>query len=513
MPAINLKQCMLVVFLFLLSCSPTNKQSQSTLGEIKFTATGKKEAQPYFEKGLLLLHSFEYEDAAEQFKKARSIDPDFTMAYWGEAMTHNHNLWRYLNFDKAIEVLHQLGNTAEEREAKAKTEIEKDFIKAVNILYSKGNLNEVYGKYADWLGQLYKKYPGNNEVAAFYSVALIGSVTEGRNDKVYEHAAQIAKEVLQRNPRHPGALHYLIHAYDDPEHAGMAISTADKYSVVAPEAGHALHMPTHIYLAIGMWDKVVSSNIDSWQASVNRKARKGLNNQALNYHSFFWLAYGYLQQGETEKAKKMVEEMRDYCAALPAPVARSYMIQLKTTYAVAVNDFTGSVSDINFKQDDLNISTRAVNYFMKGMQAFYKKDAVSLDSVIQKMTAERLIDKERAAGGIGICGNVNAEKPTMLDVQQAEVMELQLKAMQARLKNNVAGTEQYLKDAVALESSISYSYGPPSIVKPSWELYGEWLLENGRPKEALTQFELSLKAAPKRTLSVKGKEKALKLIS
>ena len=144
MPAINLKQCMLVVFLFLLSCSPTNKQSQSTLGEIKFTATGKKEAQPYFEKGLLLLHSFEYEDAAEQFNKARSIDPDFTMAYWGEAMTHNHNLWRYLNFDKANEVLHQLGNTAEEREAKAKTEIEKDFIKAVNILYSKGNLNEVY---------------------------------------------------------------------------------------------------------------------------------------------------------------------------------------------------------------------------------------------------------------------------------------------------------------------------------------------------------------------------------
>jgi hypothetical protein len=92
-------------------------------------------------------------------------------------------------------------------------------------------------------------------------------------------------------------------------------------------------------------------------------------------------------------------------------------------------------------------------------------------------------------------------------------MELQLKAMQARLKNDVAGTERFLKDAVALESSISYSYGPPSIVKPSWELYGEWLLENGRPKEALTQFELSLKAAPKRTLSVKGKEKALKLIS
>lgn len=512
MATIKAKKWILIVFLFQLACTSGKKQSKVMLGEISFTATGKKEAQPYFEKGLLLLHSFEYEDAAEQFNKARTIDRDFTMAYWGEAMTHNHNLWRYLNFDKANEVLHQLGSSPEERVAKAKTEIEKDFIRAINILYSKGNLKEVYGAYADWLAKLYKKYPGNNEVAAFYSVALIGSVTEGRNDVVYEHAAQIAKEVLQRNPKHPGALHYLIHAYDDPNHAALAISTADKYAVIAPEAGHALHMPTHIYLALGMWDKVVSSNIDSWQASVNRKARKGLTNQALNYHSFFWLAYGYLQQGETEKAKKMVEEMNNYCATLPGAGARAYMIQLKTTYAVATNDFTSAIADIDFKQTDLNISTRAVNYFMKGMKAFYKKDPILLDSIISKINVERLVDKERAIGGIGICGNVNAEKPTMLDVQQAEVMELQLKAMLARLKNNVVSEEKFLKEAVDLESSISYSYGPPSIVKPSWELYGEWLLEKGKPKEALTQFELSLKAAPKRALSVKGKEKALKLI-
>lgn len=510
MQAISSKLWMLVFFLLFISCTSGNKQSISKLGEIDFTTTGKKEAQPFFEKGLLLLHSFEYEDAEEQFAKAITIDKDFTMAYWGEAMTHTHNLWRYQNIDKALLVLNKLGTTPGERVAKAKTEIEKDFITAVNILYSKGNQKEVYGRYADWMSELYKKYPGNNEVAAFYSIALLGSVTVGRDDKVYENAARVAKEVLQKNPRHPGALHYLIHAYDDPYNAEKAINTADKYSTIAPDAGHALHMPTHIYLALGMWDKVVSSNITSWHAGINRKERKGLTNNALNYHAFHWLEYGYLQQGNTEKAKKMLEEMNAYCTTLPSNRAGSHLIYLKTTYAVEANDYTGELANIKCRQDDLNIVTRAADHFVSGMKAFYKNDQNLLDSIIYKMTAQRLVDKERATGSVGICGNINSETPTTLDVQQAEVMELELKAMQARLKNDVAATENYLKQAVAIESAISYSYGPPTIVKPSFELYGEWLLENKRPNEALSQFELSLKAAPKRALSVKGKEKALK---
>lgn len=491
----------------------TNKSSvPSSLGDIHFTVTGKKEAQPFFEKGLLLLHSFEYADAAEQFSKAKALDPGFAMAYWGEAMTHNHSLWRYLNFDKAGAILRELGPTPEERVAKAKSGIEKDFIKAVNILYSKGSMSDVYSRYAKWMGELYKKYPGNNEVAAFYSLSLIGSVIEGRNEKIYEQGAQIAKEILARNPRHPGALHYLIHAYDDPAHAQQAMTTADKYATVAPEAGHALHMPTHIYLALGIWDKVISSNIAAWQASVNRKVRKGLTEAALNYHSYHWLQYGYLQQGKIEVAKEMVEKMKTYAGLISTPPVRTHMIYLKTTYMVDANDYVGLASDIEVKQDDLNIVTRSMNYFARGMKAFYKKDEAQLEGIIQKLSAERLVDKARAEGGISVCGNVSGEKPTLLDVQQSEVMELELKAMHALLKGNSSLTEQLLKQAVSLESSISYAYGPPTIVKPSSELYGEWLLQTGKAKEALIQFELSLKAAPKRALSEKGKQRALTMI-
>jgi tetratricopeptide (TPR) repeat protein len=373
-------------------------------------------------------------------------------------------------------------------------------------------MKDVYSNYAKWMGELYKKYPGNNEVAAFYSLSLIGSVIEGRDEKIYEQGAQVAKEILGRNPRHPGALHYLIHAYDDPGHAGQAINTADKYATVAPEAGHALHMPTHIYLALGIWNKVISSNIAAWQASINRKERKGLTNAALNYHSYHWLQYGYLQQGNIEEAKKMVERMKNYSDSLVTAPVRSHMIYLKTTYMVDANDYAGKASDIEVKGDDLNIVTRSMNYFANGMKAFHKGDEAALESIIQRLSNERLVDKERAEGGIGVCGNVSSEKPTLLDVQQAEVMELELKAMQVQLKGNASYAEQLLKQAVALESSISYSYGPPTIVKPSFELYGEWLLQNGRAKEALQQFELSLKAAPGRALSETGKQKALRLI-
>ncbi|MDQ3550544.1 MAG: hypothetical protein M3413_03380, partial [Bacteroidota bacterium] len=143
--------------LFFLHCAPHNKTSYQ-LGEINFTATGKKEALPFFEKGFLLLHSFEYIDAAEEFRKARTIDPDFAMAYWGEAMSYNHPLWRYQNLDKAKEVLQLLAPTPEGRMAKAKTELEKDFIKSADVLYGEGSKAERDVKFASFMEQLYKKY-------------------------------------------------------------------------------------------------------------------------------------------------------------------------------------------------------------------------------------------------------------------------------------------------------------------------------------------------------------------
>lgn len=504
--------CILISIFLVVACK--SKQNQSTkLGEIDFTASGKQEAQPFFKKGLLLLHSFEYEDAAEEFRKAIETDKDFVMAYWGEAMTHNHSLWRFQDYEKATAVLNKLSENPEERVNKAKTGLEKDFITSLNILYGTGSKTQRDSNYAAFMGKLYKKYPGNNEVTSFYSIALIGSVPVGRDVKVYELAAEKAKEVLAKNPKHPGALHYLIHAYDDPAHASIAKNAADAYSEVAPDAGHALHMPTHIYLALGMWDKVVSSNIVSWEAGQKRKERKKLSNDALNYHAYHWLQYGYLQQGNKQEAKKILNEMKRYCSELSSSRAREHVVYQKTTYLAETNEYNGEISEIEVKTDDLNIVTRAMNYFAEGMNAYMKNDAEALDWIILKLAGEREIDEERIVNnGIGLCGSINSAIPNKLDIQQAEVMELELKALQSWLKKDASATEQIFKQAVELENKISYAYGPPTIVKPSFELYGEWLLQINKPKEALEQFELSLKAAPERLLSVKGKAEAEKLV-
>ncbi len=495
--------------LFFIQCNQGNNISTDQLGEISFAVHASKEAQPFFQKGFLLLHSFEYDDAAENFIKAEELDSTCVMAYWGEAMTHNHPLWRQQDYEKGQAALSKLGSTPETRKAKAQSDMEGDFISAVDRLYGKGSKAERDSVYASYMADMHKKYTDNLEVTAFYCLSLLGSVQVGRNDKVYEHAAELAKEILQKNPKHPGALHYLIHSYDDPSHASLALDAADEYFVVAPSAGHALHMPSHIYLAMGMWDKVVSSNEVSWEATVERQQSKKLKNTVLGFHYLHWLEYGYLQQGRMEEAKQLLQKMKVYCDTLPATRIRNHLVYMKTTYLVESNEWNTDVANINVDLDELNISTRAMFYFTEGMKAYNGKDQESLSEWILKLAGERLLDAEKVSGNtIGVCGSVNGNIPNLLDVQQAEVMELELKALQSWMKKDTSATDSFFRKATVLENALSYSFGPPVIVKPSNELYGEWLLEVNKPQQALEQFNLSLKTAPNRTLSLQGKLKA-----
>ncbi|MBK9661475.1 MAG: hypothetical protein IPO68_16510 [Chitinophagaceae bacterium] len=208
-PARLLPLCILIAVFFITSCSSHKDKAADHLGEISFTATGKADAQPAFKKGLLLLHSFEYADAAEAFQQAKKIDPDFVMAAWGEAMTKNHPLWQEQDYDEGNKILNQLAPTPEARIAKAKTALEKDFIAGINILYGNGSKAERDSNYAEYMGTLYKKYPGDNEVASFYSLALNGWGTTGLEKGILEKAATtIAYEVLKKIPIPHSALHY-----------------------------------------------------------------------------------------------------------------------------------------------------------------------------------------------------------------------------------------------------------------------------------------------------------------
>ncbi|GAA4281614.1 tetratricopeptide repeat protein [Gaetbulibacter aestuarii] len=491
--------------LLLLFFSCKEQEKHDYLGVVHLDVTGNDAAKKHFEKGLLLLHSFEYQDAREAFLEAQAADPSMPMAYWGEAMTYNHSLWSEQDYDAGLATLEKLKNI---NVPTSLNSLESDLIKGLDLLYQpKTAKNDRDVAYKDYMKILHDKYPSNHEVAAFYALSLLGSVAEGRNDSIYGMGAKIAQGILKENAQHPGALHYLIHSYDDPQHAFMALDAADAYAQVAPDASHALHMPSHIYVALGMWDKVVQSNIDSYQASLHRMEAKNLDNNARGYHAYHWLEYGYLQKNQVEEAEKMVYDMQKYCSETPSGVARVHLMFLKGTFLAETDLWDHDIASIPVDVSGLNIGVRAQNYFIEGMRAF-KTDKVedlkiAIDSLSYEIKKESLL-ADNLSKGFAVCSSASRSLPTQSDVNEAKIMLLQLQGLQAWQENDPEQAEAHFKNSVTLHEQMSYSYGPPFIQKPPMEFYAEFLMEQNRPAEALELYQKALKRGTKRLLPLRG---------
>lgn len=505
-----------LIFLLALIISCTNSTKEKyTLGNAKLDVTGNELAKEFFDKGLLLLHSFEYEDAKEAFISAQETDSTMAMAYWGEAMTYNHPLWRQQNYEKAIAALLNLGETKEIRLTKVSSQLEKDLFQSVEILYGEGSKHERDVAYSNYLSGLYEKYSDDQEVAAFYAISLLGSVKEDRNDEIYEKGAAIAQGILNENPNHPGALHYLIHSYDDPKNARRALDAANSYSKVAKDAGHALHMPSHIYLSMGMWKEVVASNEASYAASIERMERKVLDNNARGYHAYHWLMYGYLQQGRIEKAYEILQNMKQYTSELPSIRARSYMVKMENTYLVETNDWLNPINDIAVEHNKLNVRSAAKFCFSDGVKAYINNNDEGLTSQIQKI--EEDLDKaygQLETRGISVCGgNWMYKTPNQHDIDEATVIQLELQALQAWSQKDTTATDALFLKATTLEDNISFSFGPPDIAKPSHEMYADWLLSMNRVEDAILEYNKALEKGPNRVRSLTGKLQAAQIVN
>ena len=499
----------LISFIACKSDHSHQEETQSHLGDVTMDVTGADKAQPYFKEGLLLLHNFEYDDAAAQFAWARQIDPDFVMAYWGEAMTKNHPLWSAHYAEEGTKILSELAPTTEERLAKAKTIFERDMLKGVEILFSDLEKAERDMAYSEYMGKLNKKYPENHEVAAFYALSLLGSVSD-RDPAVYGRGAKIVENILKENPKHPGALHYMIHSYDDPDHAHLALNAANDYSKVASDAGHALHMPSHIFIALGMWDEVIASNIASFEASKNRKEEKELGNDALGYHAMHWLTYGYLQKNDREKARELIQQMQEYTAESTSPRSRAYRVSMLASYLVDTDDWDDPVAKVETDVSDLNVAITSTADFMTGMHAYKAKDLKGLAAAIKSINDNRTESElEIITKGGAMCSGVGwaSQLPSQADMNHAEIMEMELSALLADLNGDDEKVQEFLEKATAVEDETSFMFGPPIVSKPSHELYGEWLLDHSQFEKAAEQFKNALERAPKRRLSVEGLER------
>jgi tetratricopeptide (TPR) repeat protein len=212
------------------------------LGSITFPNSGSSAAQSKFVEGVKDLHSFEFDEAADAFRKAQQIDPSFALAYWGEAMSYNHPLWEEVDVPAARKALERLAPSLDARSAKAGAPKEKAYRHAVDqLFYAPSDKLVRDNAYSDAMAQMYKKWPDDHEVAIFYALSLLGTVRPG--DQGFRRqalAASIALNVFQQNPNHPGAAHFIIHSFDDPDHAILALPAARAYAKIAPAAPHAL---------------------------------------------------------------------------------------------------------------------------------------------------------------------------------------------------------------------------------------------------------------------------------
>jgi tetratricopeptide (TPR) repeat protein len=472
----------------------TTAAGSEELGVIDFPNSGPEAAQGDFIRGVLLLHSFQYPQAAEAFRATQKLAPDFALAYWGEAMTHNHGLWMEQDPDKARAVLEKLGPTPEARLAKAPTEREKGYLRAVEALFGEGSKVARDLDYMEHLRQLHEKYPDDLEAASFYALSILASAQGARDFRVYMQAAAIAQQVASRNSKHPGAIHYIIHSYDDPIHAPLGLPAANVYAKIAPAATHALHMPSHIFLALGMWDDTVASNEASYEASEGK-----------SYHALQWLAYGYLQQGRQADAARMLEKMRESAAKDDSPGARWYLAQVRAAYVFETRQWDGADFPVN--TEGIEFSAAAGDLMARGASAVRAGRLPDAKRILQEMRTRREPLAKRAADPLCHQTNFSAGiSPNGL--KGAALMEQELEAMVLLAQHKPAEAITLLEQAALAEDEMAMDFGPPNPVKPAHELLAEVLLAEGRYADAKTHFELALKRAPGRRLALEGLAKA-----
>ena len=274
----------------------------SGLGAVSFANSGAAAAQPAFQRGLAFLHSFEYDQAAEAFRAAQTADPSFAMAFWGEALTYSHLLWGEDDADAARRALGRLGASRDARLAKAGTPRERAFGEAIEALFVDGTLPVRVRGFSDAMRVVALAYPDDLDAGSFAALASMFAAYIGDSSAVERQAARdaavdFAQRVFTANPNHPGGAHYLIHACDDPAFAARGLEAARRYAQIAPEAEHALHMPSHIFVQLGLWRDTVASNERSWAASQKEVAALKLTNADLSFHALLFEQYAHLQLG------------------------------------------------------------------------------------------------------------------------------------------------------------------------------------------------------------------------
>ncbi|MCZ6503103.1 MAG: tetratricopeptide repeat protein [Gammaproteobacteria bacterium] len=472
-----------VLFLFLLGYSSLLFAAEMRdVGSLSFKNSGAKEAQPYFLRGVGLLHSFGWKQAISEFKKAQEADPDFALAYWGESLCYNHPLITERNRQSPIKVLERLGSTFDERLAKSQTKREKGFISAVEALFNgQGNTAQRRIAYKDSMQQLYEQFPGDDEIAAFYTLSLLSAAGASGDARMQMNvlAGSIATRLYRKNSNHPGAAHYVIHSFDDPLHAPLALDAAQKFAKIAPVVSHARHMPSHIFIQHGMWEEVSRSNQSAFDAA---KALWEPGDRVGDMvHSLDWGQYGDLQLGDYDKARLWITRLEEIDEASGGQA--SNLARARARLIIETEDW---------QLMEVSEETHVTSLLAAGMSA------IALGDLESAMKIEKLLDKK---------AKDEAKKEKKAYTQgpiPTEIMYKEIAALVKLARGHEAEALELLAEGVALTRKLPPPRGTAIPQKPVHELYAEVLSQVGQYEESVAMFQASLTRTPNRPRSLLG---------
>ena len=478
-----IKRCLstLVVLMPLLAAQAAAQQYGST----DFHASGDPEAHTLFIRGLVMLHNFEYEDARDVFRQVRTMDRDFVMAYWGEALTHEHPLWNQQNLAAARTVLNQLAPGDEARVERAQTEREKAYIRAVNILFGEGDDRERDYAYSAALKTISETWPDDIDARALYALSVLTTSHDGRDFYKFMRAGAITEELMDRAPGHPGVLHYNIHSYDDPVHAPLGRRAADVYSEVAPDAVHALHMPSHIYFALGDYERAGHLNARSFEAALERIKEKNLPYNGQAYHSLSWLLYSRLQEGRFDEARRLVGYAEQEWKKADTPTNRNGFITCRSNYIIDTQAWDDPLLDLEVRYDKVWPSTIAMDQYIMGLRALHRGDTTGSRTIVGAFVRSPNPESR----------SIRAAAPTVLKL----LLEGRLLVTEGSPEQGLALMQQ----AVDLEQTLAPAIGP-AMPQPAAEALADVYLEIGAPDQARENYELALARAVKRRRSMEG---------
>jgi tetratricopeptide (TPR) repeat protein len=495
--------------LALAAMDPAHHDHAPQLGKLGFETSCSPAAQASFETGLRWLHSFEYRRAEQTFSEAATADPGCGIADWGVAMSFYHPLW-----DGPTPAELEKGKSAIEKAKTvgAKSQREKDYIEALDTFYRDSDRLDLKSRafaYSDAMGRLRDRYPQDDEAAVFYALSLIAAGTMD-GDHAFtrqRRAGLILNQVLAKNPDHPGVAHYLIHSFDYPALADLALPAARRYATIAPDSAHAQHMPSHIFTRLGLWDEAISSNRAAEAAAIAYARSSGMTgawDQQL--HAMDYLAYAYLQSGRDAEARKVLGELKTIKQADPPTRTVAYAVTAIPARLALERRQWHEAASLELPANLAALPALANQKWALAHLHFARAVGAARSGDVQSARAEvaKLAELEQSL--VIRPGEYDWRKQIAIERQIAE-------GWLAHAGGNNDEAVRLMRAAADLDDATEKNPVTPGAILPAREQLGELLMMLGRSADALIAYEASLQRAPGRLSGLYGAAQAAKLTS